>query len=243
MTTQFQDPWDSAEKPETKEYSSQYWGFVEASAWYCVLEKGIGRVVYDPQRHSQDQRRTAVDILVRPIPEMGLQFDISRSMLAESREWAQVVLPSIRDLGLSPREINGKWAKVELVPVPGKNGTAETYTDSSGVIKERKTIRFLAVFESEESCRADYFANKGQSSPNTQYEEGDGNGNGNKERETALKFLKVYVQNACRGKTDLEAIRNALAPQIASQPLISKYFTVDSPETLQLIAEEVTKHV
>jgi len=68
-----------------------------------VLERGIGKVEFDPQMHSQDQRRTAIDITVRPLVEMGLTFDLTRNMIAESREWASFVLPSIRDLGIHPK--------------------------------------------------------------------------------------------------------------------------------------------
>lgn len=234
MTQQILDAWDTAENPQVKEYASEYWGKVEAQSWWCVLEKGVGRTPFDPQKHSEDQKRTAIDILITPLADMGLQFNINRNMLAESREWGQVVLPSIRALGIHPREINGKWAWVQLVPIPGKDGKPETYTDSAGIVKERKTIQFVKIFDTEEQCQSDFHASKGT----TQYKADNGNGNGdNKEKQTALAFLKVYVQNACRGQTDLNVIRETLALNIAQQPLISKYFTVDSPETMELIAQ------
>ncbi len=230
------NPWESADNPQMREYSSQYWGKVEASSWFCVLEKGVGKTVYDPQKHSPDQRRTAVEILFTPLPDMGLQFNIERSILAESVEWARITLPSIHDCGIMPRELDGKWAKIELVPIPGKDGQPLTYTDSAGVVKEKKALKFLAIFDTEDACRNDYATNGG-ATPQPQSQNNGGNGG---ERETALKFLRVYVQNACRGQNDLTVIRNILAAQIAGQALIAKYFTIDSPETLQLIAEEMS---
>jgi hypothetical protein len=52
-----------------------------------------------------------------------------------------------------------------------------------------------------------------------------------------LTFLKIFVKDACKGQTNLETIRTNLAAKIASQAMISKYFTIDSPEVVQLIAE------
>lgn len=243
MTTQnFVDPWDTAEQAREPQFSNIIWGQCEAKSWWCVLEKGVGKVEFDPQMHNPDLRRTAIDIIVHPLTEMNLSFDIVRNMIAESREWAGIVLPSIRDLGISPKQLNGSWVKVQTVPLTDRSGQVVTYTDSNGVVKEKTTIKFLAVFPNEDSCRADYLANSGKSTrQDTQYAEaGNGSGgNGNKERETALKFLKVYVENAMRSEPDIVAARNKLASMIAQQPLISKYFTVDSPEVLDMMAEKM----
>lgn len=247
MTTQtFVDPWDTAEQAKEPQFSNVIWGQCEAKSWWCVLEKGVGKVEFDPQVHSPDLRRTAIDIIVRPLVDMGLTFDLTRNMIAESREWAGIVLPSIRDLGISPKQLNGSWVKVQTVTLTDKTGQPVTYTDANGVVKEKTTVKFLAIFD-ESECRADYLANSGKGPrSDTQYSannngNGNGNGTGNKERETALKFLRVYVENVCRGQTDLNVIRNTLALNIAQQALIAKYFTVDSPETVQLIAECMSK--
>jgi hypothetical protein len=237
------DPWDSANEAKEPQFSNEIWGQVEARSWYCVLEKGIGKIEFDPQIHSQDQQRTAIDITVRSLVEMGLTFDLTRNMIAESREWASFVLPSIRDLGIHPKELNGKWVKVQTVTLTGKDGQPVTYTDSNGNVKEKTTVKFLKIFSSEDECRNDYLANSGKPvQQDTQYKTGNGaNGNSNsadnKERQTALAFLKAYVQSACRGQKDINVIRETLALNIAQQPLISKYFTVDSPETIEQITQ------
>lgn len=244
MTTQnFVDPWDTAEQAREPQFSNIIWGQCEAKSWWCVLEKGVGKVEFDPQMHNPDLQRTAIDIIIRPLAEMGLTFDLTRNMIAESREWAGIVLSSIRDLGISPKQLNGSWVKVQTVPLTDRSGQVVTYTDSNGVVKEKSTLKFLQIFKDEAECRADYLANSGKTpKQDTQYSGGDnGNGNGNKERETALKFLKIYVENACRGQSDLNVIRQTLALDIAQQALIAKYFTVDSPETTQLIAEVMTR--
>jgi hypothetical protein len=238
MNTQLVDPWESANEAKPPQFSNEVWGQVEARSWYCVLEKGTGKVEFNPDLHSPDQRRTAIEIVVHPLPDMGLTFDITRSMIAESHEWASIVLPSIRDLGLHPRALNGQWVKVANVTLTDRKGAPVTYTDSNGIEKERKTIKFLKLFSSEDECRADYLASSGKhSAVNTQQNEKMDSNSGDKERQTALSFLRVFVQNACRGQSDIDAIRKLLASQLATQPLISKFFTVDSPETVELIAQ------
>jgi len=247
MTAQtFVDPWDAAEQAKEPQFSNIIWGQCEASSWFCVLEKGVGKVAFDPQMHNLDLRRTAIDIIIHPLADMGLTFDLARNMIAESYEWAGVVLPSIRDLGISPKQLNGSWIKVQTVPLTDKSGNVVTYTDKNGTVKEKTTLKFLAIFKDDAECRADYLANSGKApQQDTQYAKsngnGNGNGNGNKERETAFKFLKVYVENACRGQSDLNVIRQTLALNIAQQPLISKYFTVDSSEVVEMIAKEMSK--
>jgi len=239
------DPWDIADNPPVNH--GEYWGQVEIALWYCVLQKGVGKVPFDPQQHSADQRRTSVEIKIFPIPEQNVSFDIKRDLIAESREWAGIVLKSIKALGLTAKEINGRYVRVKLA------STGQTYTNGNGEDRERTTFEFVKAFASEAECKADFLS--GGTAPvnaqppaptNTQppaaaHTAQGTNGNGNQEKQTALNFLRIYVQNAVRGQTDLNVIRSSLAANISTQPLLAKYFTVDSPETMQLLAEEMTK--
>jgi len=249
------DPWERAENPQTR--SSEFWGQVEISLYNAVLVKGVGKAPFDPQQHKPEQMVTGIDIHIAPLAEQNVSFQVSRSMIAESKEWASLVLPSIKALGLSVRELNGKWARV------GQKGTGSNYTNQSGETRERTTFEFIKVFATEDECRADFLAN-GHPMPDLEQTGANGstntNANGtyggasggtsgghapaqaqaappnNTERETALKFLRVIVENAARGQSDLTVVRNTVAAQIATMPLVSKYFTVDSPETMNLIA-------
>jgi hypothetical protein len=234
METKVLDPWESAESAKEPEFTNEIWGQVQAHSWYCILEKGVGKIEFNPQVHSDDKRRTAIDLIVRPLPDMNLNFDLVRNMIAESREWVSFVLPSIRDMGIGTRDLNDKWVKVQTVTLTDKNGNPVTYTDNNGTVKEKTTIKFLKVYANEEECRNDYLAMSGKQS--TSSGSSDSNGS-DKERQTALAFLKVYVQNVCRGETEVSIIRENLAKQIAVQPLINKHFTVDSPETVELITQ------
>lgn len=234
MTEKIIDPWDSAENAKEHVFSNIIWGQAEAQSWYCVLEKGVGKVLFDPQNHSPDQRRTAIDIIIHPLPEMNLAFDLTRNMIAESHEWASIVLPSLRDLEISPKHLNGSWVKVQTIPLTDRAGYTVTYTDANGIVKEKTTLKFLSIFKDEAECRADY--EKGRSG-NVQAQPAQETNENANERNTAWTFLKIFVRDTCKDQKSLENIRTDLANKIASQPLISKYFTIDSPEVIQLIAE------
>jgi hypothetical protein len=242
------DPWERAENPQPR--SSEFWGQVKISLYNAVLVKGVGKAPFDPQQHKPEQMVTGIDIHIAPLAEQNVSFQVSRSMIAESEEWASQVLPSIKNLGLSVRELNGKWARV------GQKGTGSNYTNQNGKTRERTTFEFVKVFATEDECRADFHAN-GHPMPDLEQNGGSSGTNdayggtsggqalapvqaapvNNTERETALKFLRVIVENAARGQSDLTVVRNTVAAQTATMPLVSKYFTVDSPETMNLIAE------
>lgn len=229
------DPWATADDPQFNT-SYDYFGQVKVDSYFCILVKGTGKVPFDAQAHAIDQRRTAIDIQIFPLAEMNISFDVSRNMIAESREWAGIVLPSIKALNLSLRDLNNKWVHV----VTEKTG--QTYTGKDGNTKDKTTFKFLAVFPDEASCRAAYQAAANGTPAPAPATPVNGNGNGaSKERETAAKFLPVIVTNACAGQTDLTVIRNSVAAAIANMPMVSKHFTVDSTEVMTLIMEKMSK--
>lgn len=61
------DPWEAAETVQEATFSNVIWGQVNANSWWCVLEKGIGKLPFDPQVHKEDQARLAIDLTVRPL--------------------------------------------------------------------------------------------------------------------------------------------------------------------------------
>jgi len=222
-----QDPWETAESPQMTT-SNVVWGLCEIKTWFCVLEKGTGKVPFAAGTHKDSDRRTAIDVHIAPLSDMNLQFDVTRGFIAESKDWAGSVLPSIKDLGISLRELNGRYVKIEFTP----NG--KTYVNKNGETKSETVIHFVHLFKDEAECRADYLASKsGDASAAAPTPEST-------QKSTAMQFLKVIVQGAARGQTDLTLVRTAVATQIAAYPVVSSFFTVDSPETMQLIAETMT---
>jgi hypothetical protein len=233
-----QDPFETAEDPQEIKYSSEYFGQVGVDAFFCVLEKGYGKVPFDSNQHSIDRRLTAVHIGIIPVPASGLNFSIDRDYIAEFRDWNAITLPSLKKIGVSLRDLDGCFVHAKLTE------TGETYTNKKGETKERTVFEFLALYDDMDACEAAYEAKFGsrQEKQDIPFKL-DNNGSKapaegqSMEKTTAEKFLKVAVENACRGQTDLESAREAVAAQIAKMPMISKHFTVDSPETMNLMAE------
>jgi hypothetical protein len=229
MNATTQDPFESATDATLP--SAVYYAQVQCDAWFCALVKGQGKVVFDPNVHPIDQRRTAINLSLAPIAEQTVQFPLVREMIAESVEWAKIIWPSARALGItSARELHGKWAKVEIVP------TGRKYTNRSGEEKEATTFKFAALYPDEAAARAAYLAG-GQateptpaSTPSTPAPTNGAPATTNpKERETALAFLKVLVP---QWGMDFDKV----AAGIASNPVIARHFTVQSPEVVELMA-------
>lgn len=245
-----QNPWDVAMDPPKPAYEN--YGQMIVNVWFCALVKGVGKVPWDPNSldpvtGNPPRRYTAIDLSLATLADQP--FAIERSMLAEFPEWQEMVLPSLKAIGITNLQmLNNQWVRVEMTP------TGRTYQNQSGETKEATTFKFLQAYASEAECRAAWMASRngsgqptqtpaqssGQAAPAATPTNGNGNGNGNgtQERETALKFLKPYVQNACKQASgDLVQAQQVLGPMLAGQKLLSKYFTVDSPEVVQLLAE------
>jgi len=218
MTTVL-DPFDVA--TEAGERQPTYFGKVDCTASFVALIKGQGKVLWT-EAHGPEQRRTEVAIRLDPIDAMNLTRAVERSVIAESREWTGTVWASLRDLGVrNAREINGKWAKVELV----KSG--REWINREGQKVEGTTFKFLALYNTKAECEAAWDAENGGGvahSPST-----NGNGAPDMGRETALQFLPALVMQAGKDKAKLALL-------LSEMPIISKYFTVDSPEVQALLA-------
>lgn len=220
MTTQVFDPFDAA--TEAGERQPVYFGKLDVTASFVALIKGQGKVLWT-EAHGQEQRRTEIAIRLNPIDQMNQTRMVERSIIAESREWSGVVWASLRDLGIrNARDINGKWAKVELV----KSGRA--WTNKDGATVEGTTLKFLALYDTKAACEAAWEAENGSKAHSPA-----SNGNGataaaDPGRETALQFLPPLVRAA-------NGDRNILAQTLANMPMIAKYFTVDSPEVQTLL--------
>jgi hypothetical protein len=188
-------------------------------------------VAFNPQQHKVEDRRTSISITIDVMPGSNQRFPTHRDMLAESAEWAKTVWPSLRALGLtSIRDLDGAWVKAELVPV------GRQYTDKNGAVKEATTLKFLTIFMDQAACVAAYGG--GASVVDDQeipwaaqpaQAAAPAAPASNPEKTTALEFVKVLVKST-------GGDRDKLATQIAAMPLVSKYFTVASPEVQALLA-------
>lgn len=255
-------PYDIAMNPPEQTYEN--FGQVLVNAWFCmwVPNPALGtnakgqpkkeKLPYNPDvkdANGQSYRRnTAIEIKLDPITDKQFTGTIERNYIAEFGEWVDVVLPSLKDIGvMSLQELNMAWVRAEMVP------TGQTYTNGNGETKNSTTFKFIEVYPNEQACRAAYQAARGsapvngngnghQAQPQPQPANGAANGGDNsRERETAEKFLKPYVTNAWRkANGDIDKTRAELATMIAGQALLARYFTVDSPEVLELLMAQAT---
>lgn len=225
--TQIYDPFETASNPPV--LSSDLWGQIDIKAWFCILEKGVGKIAFDPAQHEIGQRRTAIDIIIYPLPEQNItNMNIcERHMIAESDAWRNITLKSIKELGLeNVREINGKW--VHIVP----EETGRKY-EKDGQQKSETMFKILAVYNTEDECRKAYLAAGGSDNRKS-----NGSDSNNSEKEVAKQFLPVIVRSVVKDAGNLEAAKAAVAKAIAQYPQVAKYFTVDSTEVATIIAEE-----
>ena len=232
------DPYAAA--MAAKEAPPLFWGSLMTDAQFVVLEKGIGRLPFDPNSHPASRKVTAIDFSLLPISEMNMNLPIDRNCVAEFGEWLKIILPSLKELGVELRDLNDKFVKVKLVP------TGRKYTNSSGETKDATNMKFLKVFADENECIADYLSGEPepvdpQVEPAVQRKVAGVQAPTDTEKETAFTFLKVLVDNAVNGQTDLKVIQSTLKASLDSTPFVAKHFTVDSPETMTLIMAKMGK--
>ena len=209
------DPFDDAmtDAPNT------FAGRCSISAWTCVLIKGQGKVPYDPQQHQGMKTSTAIEITIEPLdPTRQL---IQRDMLNWTADFKSVVRPSVEALAARIAEIvnlpleqvnplrglNGLWVSGEFVPRPD-NKAGETWT----------TLKFLAVYGSEDECRA---AVEGPATPAAP--------TADPQRAALAAFLPALWNQAGKNPDMFHKL-------IAGNPILSPFFNETSLEVMALEA-------
>lgn len=211
-----------------------YFGQVNVEAEFVALVKGQGKVPFDENSHKSDDRRTSVRFIFNPIDAMNLSFLIDRDLIAESRTWSKIVWPSLKACDITNlRQIEGKYAKVELVP------TGRTWQGRNGTMEET-TLKFHAIYDTADACTAAYGVETAQTLDDMSPDDdpamdvdmspqptSNGAGN-NAQKATAAAFLPALVNQA-------NGDMNELASLLAQAPIVKDFFTVDSPEVQALL--------
>ncbi len=218
--TIYDDPFDAADNAQLQPMMN--FGQCTVDTYFCILQKGVGKVPFDPAQHGADQRRTAITIEITPLTGMNLSFTTKREMIAESREWAGIVLPSLKALGLHPRELNGAWVKYLLEP------TGRKYVNLSGEEKVATTFKFLEVYPDEAACERAWHSMSGNGHVDdavhvTNAPAAPPNGDG--ERLAAQAFLKPLWEQSGHDWEKFAAVFN-------SNPILMKHFAIYSPEVV-----------
>jgi len=225
------DPMDAASNATLA--PRNYYGQIQVDAYFCALIKGVGKVPFDPQQHPNDKRCTAINISILPLAEQNVRFDIKRETIAESREWAGIVWPSLKGLGLtSLRQAHNAWAKMQQVP------SGRKYRNAAGEEKEATTFKFLALYPTEDACRAAYFAEGGKSNGTAAaaadeplpLDPAAPTGPNAHDIEVAKQFIKAFAK---QNGFELDKTRTACA----GQPVITKAIDLNSQAFVDIVAE------
>ena len=215
------DAFDRADS--AKPASPKFWGRVTVNAYDCILQKGVGKIPFDPTQHKAGEMRTAIDLTVTLLPETVRKAEkLERGMVAESAEWTRVTLPSLKALGYTGlRSLNGMWCAVEFA------GLGTFYTDNQGESRERQAFKFAGLYATEAECRKAYQDETGDAT-SAPIENVTPVAPVSDEKAMALTFVTALAKTAGGDKEKLAAL-------IAQYPVVSKHFTVDSPEVAQLL--------
>jgi hypothetical protein len=237
------DPFAEASAPKVPTYD--LFGLVEINAWACALQKGVGKVPFDPTNPNH-KRFTAIDVFIQPLAEIEIKYPktCEEHWVAEFPEWAKITLPSIKACGIeNVREINGMWCRVARVPNGKRYEKKDKDGNPTGQFADETTFKFVEFYSTEDACRAAYIAAGGQVAKST-------NGGApagvpttpvvdptEAEKATAYAFLKVIVGNAAKGKASVDDAKLAVDVALAQYPTVEKFYKADSAETLDLIKQ------
>ena len=205
----------------------EIWGQAFVAVWKAALVKGEGKVPFDPTAHKS--MVYAIDLSIVPITEQNAKH-VERSLIQNSKEW-EMIQKSIKDLGAAPSEIDQKYVRIAFEP------TGETYNNANGETKNKTFIKFLKVFKSEAECIADYGATTMGDVPVTVT---DNNASvpaaGQKEFESAKKLLEASIRGVTKVVSTIDEAKALTLVKIKASPVMSRFFTEDSPELDDMIA-------
>ena len=229
-TTAPYDPWEQAEtaKPRNK----RYFGHCTAQSFGVVLQKGSLPTPFNEHQHRLEDRRTRVEISIQPLAGSRFMDPIKRDMLVESNEWAKITLPSIHDIGIKPRDINGLYVQAEMIPV-------RDYIKKDGTPGQATVPKFIAIYPSEQLCRDAQEALYGKQEPTSDY-------SGPAAPSTATPSAPATTPNAGMTEAAQDALLAALwkasgenedqmGKLLAATPSF-RHFTTQSPEVQRAMA-------
>lgn len=199
-----------------------------------------GRYPFVEGHHPADMKRTGISISIAPLPGSPNQYPTDRDMLAESKEWGTIVKPALLVLGQNLKTIHEKYVQARMVP-SGRTWQ-RTRDPGTGASPTQETVVgtvpvLLAVFDTEDECRKaadEFFAGRGGGQSNGAASNGAApNAAAASNKATAIAFL-VPLWQMVKGDKD------AMAAQLASNPLTKQHFTIDSPEVVEAMKTAIT---
>lgn len=246
------------EADQAQERFFELYGRLIINAYYMYFPgSGERPVAFDPAKHPIEKRTAMIELILESIPQQHQQYENRMSCATFAADWTKITKPSINALGFEARTIAGRYVKLAKVPGknPNKKKPGEFYT----------CFKILQVFEDEAACAAAYEGEHPQRAqtiedvfaetapvPSTepQAETGAPSWGMNDSapaapapaagqdmigKSGALMMVKAKIRQVAAENNALDHITAAAAKFIADNPVISKHFTVESPEIMELI--------
>lgn len=204
---------DATKEPQERTYFGE---IVTSDAWFVVLQKGVGKQVFDPTRHPVEQRRTAIKIEIDPLKG---DFMVTQECLHFEAEWLNCTLPSLKKLGMELSGLRGKYCQAKRIP------TGQTYVNKQGETKEKTGLVFVELYTDGAACvqaAEAFFGSKAEA--------GDAPSS-NPEKDFALKSLPALWKASNRNKDHFKTM-------IEQNPMIAKHYPYDSNVVQALINDD-----
>lgn len=146
MTT-LTDPYTAAMTAPDQE--RHYFGIATVDSWFCILEKGVGKRLWDATRDAVSDRRIAIKLSIECAKRDGGTYSVDQEALNFEPIWVRYTLPSLQKLGVTDlRALNGQSCHIKRV------ATGERYTNKQNEQKDKNAIVFIELFENTEACSA-----------------------------------------------------------------------------------------
>lgn len=202
----------ATEEPKERTYFGE---IVTADAWFVILQKGVGKRIFDPTRDPVEQRRTAIKIEIDPLKG---DFMVTQECVHFATEWLNCTLPSLKKLGVELSGLKGKYCQAKRVP------TGETYTNKQGEVKDKTGLVILEIYPDGQACvqaAEAFFGSKQEATEEP----------GNPEKDFALKSLPALWKASNRNKDHFRTM-------IEQNPLIAKHYPWGSNVVQALVNDD-----
>lgn len=227
--THAQNAWDEAENAAPPVYT--HFGQITALSDYVVWPKGTRLSdcpPFDSNQHKPDKRVCRITLMAEPLPGQANPFPHERVVPSYSREWASVTLPSLKKLGVSPRDLDGKWARYEFK-------VARKY-QHNGETKDATSFHFVEIYDNEDAAilAANAFFNNADTDdePIPGFDD-EPTISKDPNYDVAVKFLPALWAQANGNVQEMTRL-------LAANPLTGKLFTVDSQEVIDVMGANPT---
>lgn len=228
------DPWEVADNAKPRDF--ELYGQIRIDPHFLFFPGNKQKPVpFDPSIHPQDKRVCEVEMHLIPIPEQNINWDENLRILTFSPDWTKIVNPSIKALDVDGlRGLNNRWVRVAKVP-----GNRERLDKDSGEKTGEfwSTYKFLEVYPDEATCRAAYSGGASFSQ-----DQSDPAPVSNENKTAAFTFVKVFIAKAAAAISDRSEVERQVGEDIARSPLISPYYTIQSPEVQVAIDDALAKY-